>query len=60
MKLEIAVETLTTIPLRYYRGWSLEFNVKTETFQCPLFCLYGFTAIKDLEIAVDYSLKLRG
>lgn len=48
------------IPLRYYRGWGLYFSVATESFNCPLLCLYGFSNVKDLEKAADRSLELRG
>jgi hypothetical protein len=47
------------IPLRYYRGWTIEFSVKTESFNCPMLCLYGFDSTKNLEKAVDFALWKR-
>lgn len=60
MKLEIDVETLPSIPLRYYKGWTVAFNPKTETFESPLLCCYGFPSIKELENAMDHAIKRRG
>lgn len=48
------------IPLRYYRGWTISFNIALETFQSPLLCLYNFSNSKDLEKAIDEVLRLRG
>jgi len=59
MKIEIDVATLPAIPLRYYRGWQIEFNIKTESFQCPMFCLFGFSNARDLELAVDKAIETR-
>ena len=59
MKLQIDVATLAAIPLRYYRGWTIEFNVQTESFQCPLFCLFGFSNVKDLELAMNKEIETR-
>lgn len=47
------------IPLRYYRGWDIQFHVKTESFCCPFFCLYGFSSAKDLEKAIDFAISQR-
>lgn len=60
MKLELDVATLPPIPLRYYRGWTVEFNPKTETFQSPILSLFGFLSSRDLEIAMDNAIKRRG
>jgi hypothetical protein len=59
MELKIDVSTLSVIPLRYYNGWTIAFNVRTETFQSDLLCLYGFSNVKDLEIAMDQAIKRR-
>lgn len=47
------------IPLRYYKGWTIVFTVKTERFSCPLLCLFGFLSVPDLERAVDRALEYR-
>lgn len=47
------------IPLRYYRGWNIEFWTKTESFCCPFFNLFGFSNAKDLEKAIDYAIVKR-
>lgn len=60
MKLEIDVTTLPPIPLRYYKGWTIAFNPKTETFQSDLLCLHGFLSVKDLEKAMDHAIERRG
>ncbi len=49
-----------TIPLRYYRGWNIEFTTKNERFNSPLLSLYGFQSAADLERAIDYALERRG
>ena len=48
-----------TIPLRYYRGWNIEFTTKTERFNSPILCLFGFSSVADLEKAIDYALEMR-
>lgn len=48
------------LPLRYYKGWDIEFVAATETFQSPLLCLYGFQSSKDLEKAMDFAIAKRG
>lgn len=48
-----------TIPLRYYKGWSIEFATKTERFNSPILCLFGFSSAADLEKAIDYALERR-
>lgn len=58
MKMEIDTSDLT-IPLRYYRGWDIEFTTRTEKFNSPLLCLYGFSSVVDLEKAIDYALEKR-
>lgn len=58
MKMEIDTADLT-IPLRYYRGWDIEFTTRTERFNCPFLCLYGFSSVTDLEKAIDYALEKR-
>ena len=58
MKMEIDTADLT-IPLRYYKGWEIEFTTRTERFNSPLLCLYGFASVHDLEIAIDYALENR-
>jgi hypothetical protein len=59
MELKIDIATIPVLPLRYYKGWNVEFNVKTETFQSPILCLFGFSNVKDLELAIDNTVKLR-
>lgn len=58
MKLEIDTADLT-IPLRYYKGWTIEFSTKTEKFNSPILCLFGFSSVCDLEKAIDYALEQR-
>ena len=58
MKMEINTEDLV-IPLRYYKGWRIEFSVKTERFDSPILCLFGFNSVADLEKAMDYALSIR-
>jgi len=58
MKMEIETQELI-IPLRYYRGWDIQFRVKTERFDCPIFSLFGFASVADLEKAVDYAIAQR-
>lgn len=48
-----------TIPLRYYKGWNIEFTTKTERFNSPVLGLFGFSSVFDLEIAIDYALEMR-
>ena len=47
------------IPLRYYKGWTIEFHVRTENFACPILCLFNFSNVGDLEEAIDRSIKYR-
>jgi hypothetical protein len=47
------------VPLRYYRGWRIEFSVKTERFDSPILGLIGFSSVADLEKAMDYALAMR-
>ena len=47
------------VPLRYYRGWRIEFSVKTERFDSPVLGLIGFSSVADLEKAMDYALAMR-
>ena len=47
------------VPLRYYRGWRIEFSVKTERFDSPILCLFGFSSVADLEKAMDYAIDQR-
>jgi hypothetical protein len=58
MKMEINTEDLV-VPLRYYKGWRIEFSVKTERFDSPILCLFGFSSVADLEKAMDYALAMR-
>jgi hypothetical protein len=58
MKMEIDTADLT-IPLRYYKGWEIQFTTITERFNCPVLCLFGFSSVQDLEIAIDYALENR-
>ena len=58
MKMEINTEDLI-IPLRYYKGWRIEFSVKTERFDSPILGLIGFSSVADLEKAMDYALAMR-
>jgi hypothetical protein len=58
MKMEIDTADLL-IPLRYYKGWGIEFTTKTERFNSPLLCLFGFHSVADLEKAIDYALEMR-
>lgn len=48
-----------TIPLRYYKGWNIEFTTKTERFNSPILGLFGFSSVVDLEKAIDYALEMR-
>jgi len=48
-----------TIPLRYYKGWVIEFTTITEKFNSPILGLFGFSSAADLENAIDYALKIR-
>jgi len=58
--IQITVENLpSVIPLRYYRGWNISFNIKTETFQSEILCLFGFTNPNDLERAIDIQILNR-
>jgi len=56
--LEIDTSDLV-IPLRYYKGWTIDFRTKTETFNCDILCLYGFSNSKDLEKAIDFAISKR-
>jgi len=47
------------VPLRYYKGWNIEFSTKTEKFNCPILCLFGFNSVADLEKAIDFALVMR-
>ncbi len=47
------------VPLRYYKGWRIEFSVKTERFDSPVLGLFGFNSVVDLENAMDYALAIR-
>lgn len=58
MKMEIDTADLT-IPLRYYKGWNIEFTTKTERFNSPILGLFGFSSVIDLEKAIDYALEKR-
>jgi len=60
MKMEIDTASLT-IPLRYHRGWTIEFTTATATekFNCPLLSLFGFVSVGDLEKAIDCKLSKR-
>ena len=58
MKMEIDTADLT-IPLRYYKGWNIEFTTRTERFNSPVLSLYGFSSVVDLEKAIDYALERR-
>jgi hypothetical protein len=58
MKMEINTEDLV-VPLRYYTGWRIEFSVKTERFDSPILCLFGFSSVADLEKAMDYAIDQR-
>lgn len=48
------------IPLRYYKGWTVVFSTRTETFSSPILCLFGFLSAKDLETAMDFAIAKRG
>lgn len=48
------------IPLRYHMGWTIVFDVATESFACPILCLFKFSNVKDLEKAIERSLQYRG
>ena len=58
MKMEIDTASLT-IPLRYYRGWTIEFTTATEKFNSPLLSLFGFVSVVELEKAIDCKLSKR-
>ncbi len=58
MKMLIDTTDLT-IPLRYYKGWNIEFTTKTERFNSPILGLFGFSSVIDLEKAIDYALEMR-
>ena len=47
------------IPLRYYKGWTVEFSVATEKFNSPLLCLFEFSSAADLELAIDRAVQYR-
>lgn len=47
------------IPLRYYRGWTIQFSVSREKFDCPILCLFNFNSIADLEKAMDRAIQYR-
>lgn len=47
------------IPLRYYRGWTIQFSISREKFDCPMFCLFNFNSVADLEKAIDRSIEMR-
>ena len=47
------------IPLRYYRGWTIQFSVRREKFDCPMFSLFNFNSVGDLEIAMDRAIQYR-
>jgi hypothetical protein len=47
------------IPLRYYKGWTITFRTKTESFCSEILCLYGFSNTKDLEKAIDFAIEKR-
>ncbi len=59
MNIEIDAQTLPPIKLRYYKGWTIEFNIKTESFQCPLLNLFNFSCVRDLENAADIQIQNR-
>jgi hypothetical protein len=59
MKMLIDTTDLT-IPLRYYKGWNIEFTTKTERFNSPILGLFGFSSVADLEKAMDYALATQG
>lgn len=59
MKFEIDVLALPPLPLRYYKGWSIVFDIRTETFQSPLLCLFNFSSVRDLETAMDFAILQR-
>ncbi len=48
-----------TIPLRYYKGWEIQFTTRTERFNSPVLCLFGFSSVVDLEKAIDFALLKR-
>ncbi len=48
-----------TIPLRYYKGWEIQFTTRTERFNSPVLCLFGFSSVIDLEKAIDFALLKR-
>ena len=48
-----------TIPLRYYKGWEIQFTTRTERFNSPVLCLFGFSSVIDLEKAIDFGLLKR-
>jgi hypothetical protein len=48
------------IPLRYYRGWTIVFYTKNESFNCPILALFNFSNAKDLEKAIDFAILKRG
>jgi hypothetical protein len=58
MKMEIDTSDLT-IPLRYYKGWEIQFTTRTERFNSPVLCLFGFSSVIDLEKAIDFALLKR-
>ena len=58
MKMEIDTTALT-IPLRYHRGWTIEFTTATEKFNSPLLSLFGFVSVVELEKAIDCKLSKR-
>jgi hypothetical protein len=47
------------IPLRYHKGWTIQFSIKREKFDCPILCLFNFNSVAELETAIDYALVRR-
>jgi len=47
------------IPLRYYKGWTIQFSVAREKFDSPLLCLFNFHSVVDLEKAMDRAIEYR-
>ncbi len=58
--MKITVETTENIFLKYYRGWSVEFNPRTFLFESKILCLFFCPSVKELELAIDAAITRRG
>ncbi len=57
--MKMLIDTIDlTIPLRYYKGWNIEFTTKTERFNSPILGLFGFSSVIDIEKMLKWLLSL--